>query len=139
MHLLLYIPWLIKEIFAAGFKLAYHTLKPGRYFRPVIIYYPLRVTTAWQVFWFSTSITVTPTTLSMGLREPARDGEPYTLIVHVLEGQDPSDAIASLAEMEERLNPKVKGIDHGVPGQGDHETLDERYYLYPDPLEEDKL
>ncbi|QGU06258.1 putative monovalent cation/H+ antiporter subunit E [Corynebacterium occultum] len=118
MHLLTYIPWLIKEIFVAGFTLLVAAFRQDAQIHPVVVHYPLRVSTDWQLFWFSTSITMTPGTLSMGFREPVAPGDPRILLVQAVQGADPADVCASLADMEERMAPSVKKIDHGVPGQG---------------------
>lgn len=60
MHAVAYALWLIKEIFVAGFTLAMSAFKPDNEYHPVIIRYPLRVTSAWEIFWFTSSITATP-------------------------------------------------------------------------------
>ncbi|AIG63481.1 cation:proton antiporter [Corynebacterium atypicum] len=132
MHVLVYIPWLIKEIFVSGFQLAWHAIKPQSGFDPVVVYYPLRVESQWELFWFSTSITVTPGTLSFGFREPKEPGAPRILLVQAVLGSDPADVVAGLADMEARLAPRVREIDHGVPGQGSAEELSEEFYSYPD-------
>lgn len=129
MHAITYVLWLIKEIFAAGFGVVAKAFNPATGFKPVIVYYPLRVTSDRDLFWFSTSITATPSTLALGFREPAEPGEPRLLIVQDAFGGDPADIIAGLADMEERLQPKIKGIDHGVPGQGSATTVSEDYVI----------
>lgn len=126
-----YAPWLIKEIFVAGFSLAFDSLRPNSGYHPVIVRYPLRITQAWEIFWFTSSITATPGTLSLGLREPPREGLPRIVIVHAVQGDDPAAIMASLADMEERIAPHAKGTDYGVPGQGPTETLDHAFYEYP--------
>lgn len=131
MHVIFYIPWLIKEIFVSGFTLAFASFKRDTGYRPVIVRYPLRVTSAWQIFWFSTSITATPGTLSLGLREPTREGNPRIVIVQAVMGADPAEVVAGLADMEQRMAPHVKEIDYGVPGQGEHAELDPAFYEYP--------
>lgn len=131
LHGCVYTPWLVKEIFAAGFSLALDSLKPNNGYHPVVLRYPLRVTDAWDIFWFTSSITATPGTLSLGLREPPREGLPRIVLVQAVQGDDPADLMASLADMEERLAPHVKGIDYGVPGQGDATELDPAFYEYP--------
>ncbi|WIM67923.1 monovalent cation/H+ antiporter subunit E [Corynebacterium breve] len=108
MHVFGYILWLIKEIIVAGFSAAFAAFKPKTGINPVIIYYPLRVESDWEIFWLSTSITVTPTTLSLGLREPVRKGDPRILIIQSAFGSDPVSDIAAFAEMEERMCPRVK-------------------------------
>lgn len=131
MHVPMYILWLIKEIFVAGYQVAWAGLRPAAGYHPVIVRYPLRVTTDWQIFWFSTSITATPSTLSLGLREPAEPGAPRILLVQAAFGSDPTGVMESLADMEQRMAPHVTSIDHGVPGHGTATTLDPRFYQYP--------
>lgn len=131
MHYITYALWLIKEIYVAGFGLAFSAFKKDPEYNPVILRYPLRVNTAWVIFWFTSSITATPGTLSLGLREPPREGLPRIVIVQAAQGSDPASVMEDLADMEERLAPKVKGIDYGVPGQGDYDELDEAFYEYP--------
>jgi len=131
MHLLLYIPWWIKEIFVAGFQVAWAGFRPDAGYDPVVVRYPLRVTSEWEIFWFTTAITATPSTLSLGLREPAEEGQPRILLVQAAFGSDPAGVVADLADMEARLAPRVRDIDHGVPGQGPATSLDPRFYAYP--------
>lgn len=131
MHVLIYIPWLIKEIFVAGFQVTAAAFRPAAGYDPVVVRYPLRVTSEWQIFWFTTSITATPSTLSLGLREPSRPDKPRILLVQAAFGSDPSEVVADLADMEERLAPHVRGIDHGVPGQGPVAELPRPFYEYP--------
>lgn len=132
MHLFRYIPWLIKEIFLAGFTLLVAAFSRDPKIDPVVIRYPLRVSSDWQLFWFSTSITMTPGTLSMGFREPTAPGEPRILLVQAAQGADPAEICAALADMEERLAPSVKTIDHGVPGQGSTPRTDTYHSPYTD-------
>lgn len=131
MHILIYVPWLVKEIFAAGLQVAWAALRPDAGYDPVVVRYPLRVTTDWQIFWLTTSITATPSTLSLGLREPEVAGQPRILLVQAAFGSDPANVVAGLADMESRMAPHVRGTDHGVPGQGAATELHPRYYEYP--------
>lgn len=107
-HAVGYTFWIIKEIFLAGLSASVAAFKPNAGLEPVMIFYPLRVTTDWDIFWFSTSITVTPGTLSLGLRHRTAPGEPEVLIVQAAFGTDPQEIIAGLADMEEHINPQVK-------------------------------
>lgn len=107
-HVIGYTFWIVKEVFVAGLSATIAAFKPTAGLAPVIIFYPLRVTTDWDIFWFSTSITATPGTLSVGLRHRTAPGEPEVLIVQAAFGADPQDIIASLADMEEHVNPQVK-------------------------------
>ncbi|WP_296131390.1 monovalent cation/H+ antiporter subunit E [uncultured Corynebacterium sp.] len=131
LHAVVYALWLIKEIFVAGFTLALESFKPRNNYHPVVLRYPLRVSSAWEIFWFTSSITATPGTLSMGLREPVREGLPRIVLVQAVMGDDPASIMADLADMEERLAPHVKGTDYGVPGQGPTTELAETFYEYP--------
>ncbi|QPK83384.1 monovalent cation/H+ antiporter subunit E [Corynebacterium qintianiae] len=109
-HTLGYAAWLVKEIFAAGFAAVAAAFKPQAGIRPVIIYYPLRITTDWELFWFSTSITATPGTLSLGFRHnPDLPGQ-KVLIVQAVFGADPVGLVEGLMDMEERLKPSVADI-----------------------------
>ena len=130
-HAVVYALWLIKEIFVAGFSLAAESFKPQNNYRPVVVRYPLRVTSAWEIFWFTSSITATPGTLSLGLREPVAEGLPRIVLVQAVMGDDPASIMEDLADMEERLAPRVKGIDYGVPGQGPTKELAPTFYEYP--------
>lgn len=131
MNSVVYALWLIKEIFVAGFSLALESFKLQNNYNPVVVRYPLRITGAWEIFWFTSSITATPGTLSLGLREPVREGLPRIVLVQAVMGDDPASVMADLAHMEERLAPHVKGTDYGVPGQGPTTDLAETFYEYP--------
>ena len=110
MRYIAYALWIIKEIIVSGIQTSAAAFKPKTGLKPVVIYYPLRLTTDWELFWFSTSITVTPGTMSVGLRHSAHPGEPEILIVQAAFGEDPLDIIEGLADMEEHVNPAVKSI-----------------------------
>lgn len=123
LHTLKFIPWLIGQIFIAGFDVIKAAVKKDTGFNPVVIRYPLRVTTDFQIAALSTCITMTPATLSLGLREPRNPGDPTILLIQAVFGADPVEVFESIADMEERMAPHVKGIDHGVPGQGPHKDI----------------
>ncbi|AWB83209.1 sodium:proton antiporter [Corynebacterium liangguodongii] len=106
-HSLSYAAWLAKEIFAAGLTAVVAAFRRNSGIAPIVIFYPLRVTTEWEMFWFSTSITATPGTLSMGFRyDPDREGGKF-LLVQAVFGEDPMSQIEGLIEMEQRLAPRV--------------------------------
>lgn len=111
MNLVRFILWLIGQIVVGAIVIVKSAFSPDSGFKPVIVSYPLRVTSDRDIFWFSTCITITPGTLSLGLRGDH-------LLVHAVYGEDPGEVIAGLAEMEERLVPSVADIDRGAPGQG---------------------
>lgn len=103
MNAVIYFFWIIKEIFAAGTSAVIAAFKPDPGMRPIVIHYPIRLTSEWEKFWFSTSITATPGTLSIGFRE---DGD--ILLVQAVFGNDPIGIIEDLADMEEHLKPSLK-------------------------------
>lgn len=107
-HAIGYSAWLIKEIYAAGIDATIAAFKPDSGLRPCVIFYPLRVHTDWDRFWFSTSITATPGTLSLGFRHAASESGSDLLIVQAAFGDDPLAVIEDLADMEERLKPELK-------------------------------
>lgn len=116
--------------------MATDTLGTGRNIAPVVIYYPLRVTSERDIAALIASITMTPGTLSLGVTGPkevdydAAAGERSSkdafavarsefnthgldhvqrfLAVHAMYGADPEELLASLADMEEHLAPSVK-------------------------------
>ena len=126
-HAITYTGWIIKEIFAAGIDATVAAFKPHSGLEPVIIFYRLRVESDWDIFWFATSITATPGTLSMGLRHPATPGEPIILLVQAVFGSDPQDIIAGLADMEEHLRPSLRNRPL------DPETVEWEPYVDPGP------
>lgn len=107
-HAIGYSAWLIKEIYAAGIDATIAAFKPDTGMRPCVIFYPLRVRTDWDRFWFSTSITATPGTLSLGFRHAASEDGSDLLIVQAAFGDDPLEVIEDLADMEEHLRPELK-------------------------------
>lgn len=124
--------WLVGQIIVGALAILRSAFSRDTGFKPVIVSYPLRVTSDCDIFWFSTCITITPGTLSLGLRGDH-------LLVHAVYGADPGEVLAGLADMEERLVPSVKDIDRGAPGQGPgnpfHSTFvaghsDEKYGPY---------
>lgn len=103
--------WLLGQIFVGALVIVRSAFSRDSGFKPVVVSYPLRVTSERDIFWFTTCITITPGTLSLGLRGDH-------LLVHAVYGEDPGEVLAGLAEMEERLVPAVADIDRGAPGQG---------------------
>lgn len=107
LHAIGYFFWIVKEILVSGFSTAATAFKRDPGLEPVVIYYPLRLTGEWELFWFSTSITATPSTLAMGFREPAVEGGPRILLVQSAFGRDVHDVIEGLIDMEEHVSPAV--------------------------------
>lgn len=107
LHAIGYFFWIVKEIIVAGVATAIAAFRPETGLRPIVIYYPLRITGEWEMFWFSTSITATPSTLAMGFRENI-PGKPRVMLVQAAFGSNPEDIVAGLADMEEHIAPRVK-------------------------------
>ncbi len=135
-HALGYAVWLTGQIIKESVVMAIDTLGTGRNIAPVVIYYPLRVTSERDIAAFIASITMTPGTLSLGVTGPkevdydAAAGERSSkdafavarsefnthglnhvqrfLAVHAMYGANPEELLASLADMEEHLAPSVK-------------------------------
>lgn len=107
LHGIGYFFWIVKEIMIAGFSTAFAALRPNSGIDPIIIYYPLRIDGDWELFWFSTSVTATPSTLSFGFRENVGD-KPRVMLVQAAFGSNPEDIVAGLADMEEHVAPRVK-------------------------------
>lgn len=117
-HAVKYTAWLLTQVFIGAMIICRDVLRRKPRFDPVVVAYPLRVTTDQELAMFSTSVTMTPGTLSLGFRNPVEEGGPRILLVQAVYGSDPSEVLAGLADMEERLAPHVADIDHGAPGQG---------------------
>ncbi|WP_084576496.1 monovalent cation/H+ antiporter subunit E [Corynebacterium tuscaniense] len=107
LHGIRYFAWIVKEIMVAGFSTALAAFRADSGLQPIVIYYPLRVDREWELFWFSTSVTATPSTLAMGFRDTGA-GKPRIMLVQAAFGSNPEDVIAGLADMEEHVAPRVK-------------------------------
>ncbi|WKK60715.1 monovalent cation/H+ antiporter subunit E [Corynebacterium sp. P3-F1] len=107
LHAIGYFFWIVKEIIVAGFSTAFAAFRPNTGIEPIVIYYPLRIDGDWELFWFSTSVTATPSTLAMGFRDNI-PGKPRVMLVQSAFGSNPEDIVAGLADMEEHVAPRVK-------------------------------
>lgn len=137
-HCLHYGTWLSGQIIKESVVMAMDTLGSGRHIAPVVIYYPLRVTSERDIAGFIASITMTPGTLSLGVTGPKEvdydaaagnrgsDASAVAasefkthglssvqrfLAVHAMYGENPQELLDGLMDMEERLAPHVKDIE----------------------------
>ncbi|MCK7642520.1 monovalent cation/H+ antiporter subunit E [Corynebacterium sp. CCM 8835] len=117
-HVIRFGVWLIGQVFAGALTVTRDVVRRHSHMHPIVVAYPLRVTKDWQIAALSTCITMTPGTLSVGLRPDADGDGPEILLVQAVYGAEPAEVFAGLADMEERMVPSVRGIDHGAPGQG---------------------
>ena len=111
-----YFFWLVGQVVIGAVTMAIDMVKLKPTLQPIVVHYPLRITSDRDKFVFSTSITMTPGTLSLGFHDGYLD-------VHAVYGSDPDEVLAGLADMEERMNPTIKDIDKGAPGQGSGNPL----------------
>lgn len=88
--------WLLLQILKSTRDVAGASLTPGPVGPPVIVRYPLMGTTDLQATMLSWAITVTPSTLVIGIG----DREIY---VHCVLGGDHDELIAGFKDMERRL------------------------------------
>lgn len=153
-HSIGYGVWLTGQIIKESVVMAVDTLGTGRNIAPIVLYYPLRVTKERDIAALTASITMTPGTLALGLTGPkevdkdAMEGSRSRkdasavgksefkthglqsvqrfLAVHAMYGSDPQELLDSLAHMEEKLAPSIRGtkitvdvkhlVERGRPG-----------------------
>lgn len=108
MHALKYLLWLVWQIVLASNTVLMDTLKGNKGMDPCVVHYPLRLSKDWQITAFAVSITMTPGTMSIGLRED------HTLLVHAVYGSDPRAVLEDLAHMESTMAPSVREIPHDL-------------------------
>lgn len=131
-HTIKYLAWLWIQIIIASWAVLIDVATGSRKVDPCVVFYPLRVTTPWQVTVFSASVTMTPGTLSLTLVD--KDGveitdenetqTPHYLAVQAVHGSDPRAVLDDLAHMEQTMAPHVSDIDN---------NLDEAPVIYPSP------
>lgn len=108
MHAILYVCWLVGQILDAAWLVIRDTLTGSKRVCPVVVHYPLRLRKDSHITALASSITITPGTMSIGLREDA------TLLVHAVYGSNPREVLESIADMEQRLVPSVAEIPHDL-------------------------
>ena len=159
LHALRYGAWLIEQVLLATWSIIVDANKRRSEIDPIIVAYPLRVQTDREVGLFTTSITMTPGTLSLGLLEvgdalpqdvsdypgphepmPAEDApDGRILLVHAAFGSDPESIMQELAEMEQRLAPQVCQRTHPRCANGYTSKLYYSCLLYTSPSPRDGL
>lgn len=136
-HGVSYSTWLAGQIVKESIVMMVDTLgNSGKNIAPIVLYYPMRVTSEREIAAFIASITMTPGTLALGVTGPKEvdydaaagkrdrnnafavaDSEFLThgldtvqrfLAVHAMYGENPQELLDSLADMEEHLVPAVK-------------------------------
>ncbi|MEL4165238.1 Na+/H+ antiporter subunit E, partial [Corynebacterium bovis] len=69
-HCARYVLWLTGQIIVESVAMVYDTFTTGRKIAPVVLYYPLRVTSERDIAALIASITMTPGTLALGVTGP---------------------------------------------------------------------
>jgi len=99
-----FIPYLIKEMVVANFRVAYDVLTPRDYMKPGIVAVPLDLTTDLQITLLATCITLTPGTLSLHISEDRK-----VLYVHAMYIDDPEKLVQEIKQgFEQRIREIVQ-------------------------------
>ncbi|MDH2455827.1 Na+/H+ antiporter subunit E [Corynebacterium bovis] len=135
-HCARYVLWLTGQIIVESVAMVYDTFTTGRNIAPVVLYYPLRVTSERDIAALIASITMTPGTLALGVTGPKevdydaaaghRDRHDASavagaefdthgltnvqrfLAVHAMYGSEPEELLHDIAVMEAKLAPSVR-------------------------------
>lgn len=103
-----YAGFITKELVVGTVRVAVDAFTPGVRSTPAIVEYPLRCRTDLEVTLMTSSITITPGTLVVGIAA-GRDGTPATIFVHHMFSGGREDTVAGLKEMEDRLLLMTRG------------------------------
>lgn len=103
-----YVLFITRELWVGAFRVAGVAFRPGTHSSPAIVEYPLRCRTDLEVTLMTSSITITPGTLVLGVASAA-DGLPPTIFVHDLFSEGRQSVVAGLRDMEDRLLLMTRG------------------------------
>lgn len=103
-----YVLFIIKELWVGALRVAVTAFRPGTHTSPAIVELPLRCRTDLEVMLLTSSITITPGTLVLGVAA-AVDGTPPTIFVHDMFSTGRASVIAGLRDMEDRLLLMTRG------------------------------
>lgn len=101
-HGVRYLVFIAVHVVWGSLRLTASLLSPKLRSTPSIVEYPLRCRTDLEVTAFTSSITITPGTLVLGLAAGTGQ-EPATIFVHALFGGSRDAVVADLHDMEDRL------------------------------------
>ncbi|MGP5385298.1 Na+/H+ antiporter subunit E [Brachybacterium tyrofermentans] len=105
-----YALWIFGEILKGSLQMAKGVYSRRTLSSPAIVEYPLRATTDIEIITMSSSITITPGTLVVGIAHGTSE-ERSSLFVHALFAESREQVLADLGEMEERLLRATRGAD----------------------------
>ncbi len=112
-YALRYVGFITRELAAGALKVAWGAFTPGLQSTPAIVEFPLRCRTDLEVTLMTSSITITPGTLVVGIAAGG-NGEPATIFVHHMFSGGRGDVVAGLTDMEDRLLLMTRGRE-GTP------------------------
>ncbi|MDP3892784.1 Na+/H+ antiporter subunit E [Nocardioides sp.] len=102
-----YAPWLIWQLTVSALHLAANVCTPGSTYHPRIVKLPMPDFSDFEVLLLTSSITITPGTLVLGI-SPAADG-PRAAFVQALFGDDEELVHADLARMSAKVLSATRG------------------------------
>lgn len=103
-----YLGYVVRELIRGALTVAWYAVSPELRARPAIVEYPLHCRSDLEVAVFTSSITITPGTVVLGLA--GSHGEvPATIFVHSLFGGTREPVVAGLRDMEVRLLRATRG------------------------------
>ncbi|NLI18145.1 MAG: Na+/H+ antiporter subunit E [Actinomycetales bacterium] len=102
-----YVAFITRELWVGAFRVAVEAFTPG-IATPAIVEYPLRCRTDLEVTFMTSSITITPGTLVLGIAA-GTDDVPPTIFVHSMFGKGRAEVVAGLRDMEDRLLLMTRG------------------------------
>lgn len=105
---LFYGPWLAWQLTVATLALARDVGTPGSTQRPRIVKLSLEGMSDLEVTLLTSSITITPGTLVLGIA-PAEEGSPAATFVQGLFGEDEQALVAGLEEMRQKVLVATRG------------------------------
>ena len=114
--LLRFAPWLVWQLLVSTLTLARDVCTPGSTQRPRIVALPVSGLTDLEVTLLTSSITITPGTLVVGLAG-AEGSSPATAFVQGLFGEDELALMAGLEEMRRRVVLATRGSRSAHPGE----------------------
>lgn len=106
--LFVYAPWLAWQLCVSTLRLAVDVCTPGSTQRPRIAKLSLGDLTDLEVSLLTSSITITPGTLVLGV-SPQDGPEPRAAFVHALFGEDESAVLSELEGMRDKLVAATRG------------------------------
>lgn len=103
-----YVPWLLWQLAVAALRLGVDVCTPGSAQQPRIVKLPMPGFTDAEVTLLTSSITITPATVVVGIA-PASDAGPRAAFVQALFGADETALMESLERMQEKVLLATRG------------------------------